>query len=216
MSISGFELTDFSISIVWSDRLSLPVEEFRSGFDQTDLQFVSGMDSEPTFVYENENVNITYDISDATVQIDPFGIEHFDQAVNLATELLEQWSTTQSVNAYRISGDALLKIDSDEADDPNVGELIQQKVPGPKMIENLSAPGANSVTWRYSNHHRDEVDPVIDVKVEPYMENPAYFYVTLRKSSTKREEVWSTSQNLKTTLESLIGVFLEGGDGNGE
>lgn len=207
MSIQGFELADFSVYVGWANMLSLPPEEFISSMENTEFELVDSGSNVAQYEYTNGSIDIKYDLEGTSVGVQPQKLENFDKAIDLMSDLLEVWETTDDPNRFTLEGDAIIRYNS--SGDRDAGDVLSDAIQSPEMIDELTAPDASSITWRYSNTHRSDTEPAVDIKVEPYVENPEYFYVVVRKRSRNRREIWETGKEIERVLEDLIDRLVE-------
>lgn len=207
MSIQGFELADFSVHVGWANMLSLPPEEFITSMENSEFELVDSGSSVAQYEYTNGSIDIKYDLEGTNVGFQPRKLENFDKTIDIITSLLEEWETTDDPNRFTLEGDAIIRYNLPDGTD--AGDVLSDSIQSPDMIDELAAPDATSITWRYSNSHRSDTEPAVDVKVEPYVENPEYFYVVVRKRSRNKREIWDTGEEIERVLEDLISSLVE-------
>jgi len=207
MSIQGFELADFSVHVGWENMLSLPPEEFISSMENTEFELVDSGSNVARYEYTDGSIDIRYDLEGTSVAIQPGELQNFDQSINILSDLLEVWETTDDPNRFTLEGDAIVRYNL--SGDRDAGDVLSSSIQSPDMIDELTAPDATSITWRYSNSHRNDTEPAVDIKVEPYVENPEYFYVVVRKRSRNEKEIWDTGKEIESVLEDLIDRLIE-------
>ena len=202
MTISDYELTDFSIFIDWSNRLSLPVNQFHSTFEETEFVETDSGGEEPVLGYESEDIEVLYNISESSVKITASTIKELPDSIELIKQWLSEWEMTDDPTYFRLRGTAITRYETDS--DKNAVELLSGSIDAPEMIDELNVGDSAVNSWSYSNAHDQDVETTVNVSLEPYADNPEYFYIYLAKESSNRDEVWSTASNLKTTLTDLI------------
>jgi hypothetical protein len=65
------------------------------------------------------------------------------------------------------------------------------------------------VTWSYSTIPSRDADTVVDIKIEPYIQNPDYFYISIRKTGSDQDEVWNTASDLERVINDLIKKVID-------
>jgi hypothetical protein len=208
MSDSSFELADFTTWIQWSRPFSLPVEEFSNGFEESEFERVSSDEDEMEYTFSDGSIYISYNVDDAAVSATTAEVETFEQAVDALSRFASDWSTTDPPDQYSVAGEVIVRHAPDDGK-TTAADALAQFLDGPEMVPGLAVEGARPLTYRYTNAHRQNPDPTVDIKIEPYVENPEYFYIVVRKAGTERSSVWDTARGIPATIESLVELVTD-------